>query len=55
MQISREKLNELTELIEDSVSYFCDNEQVSGELAWTILECLSVAKQAELKGLVTSA
>ena len=50
MQISKEKLNELTELIEDSVSYFCDNEQVSGELAWTILECLSVAKQAELKG-----
>ena len=55
MQISKEKLNELTELIEDSVQYFCDNEQVSGELAWTVLECLAVAKQAELKGLVTAA
>ena len=48
-------MTELRELVEDSVQYFCDNEQVSGELAWTVLECLAVAKQAELKGLVTSA
>ena len=54
MNISREKLDELTGLLEDTLEYFCDQEQVSGELAWTITECLAVAKQAEIKGLVTA-
>ena len=54
MEISREKAQELRELLEDTIEYFCDNEQVSGELAWTITECLAVAKQAELKGLVVA-
>ena len=54
MQITREQLKELTDLIEDSVEYFCDQEMVSGELAWTIVETLGTAKLAELKGLVTS-
>ena len=50
MQISRPQLSELTEVIEDTIEYYCDKEQVSGELAWTILECLATAKLAELKG-----
>ena len=54
VEISKEKAHELRELVEDTIEYFCDNEQVSGELAWTITECLAVAKQAELKGLVTA-
>ena len=54
MKISREKLNELTEVIEDTVAYACDHEQISGEMAWKVIECLSIAKQAELSGLVTS-
>ena len=54
MEISREKAQELRELLEDTIEYFCDNERVSGELAWTITECLAVAKQAELKGLVVA-
>ena len=54
LAISREKAQELRELLEDTIEYFCDNEQVSGELAWTITECLAVAKQAELKGLVVA-
>ena len=54
MEISREKAQELRELLEDTIEYFCDNERVSGELAWTIVECLAVAKQAELKGLVVA-
>ena len=54
LEISREKAQELRELLEDTIEYFCDNEQVSGELAWTITECLAVAKQAELKGLVVA-
>jgi len=54
LEISREKAQELRELLEDTIEYFCDNEQVSGELAWTITECLAIAKQAELAGLVAA-
>ena len=50
--ISREQLNELTELIEDSVQYICDQEMISGEKAWAIIECLAIAKQAELNGTI---
>ena len=55
MHISHDQLSELTEVIEDTVEYFCDKEQVSGELAWTVLECLAQAKQAELKGELAAA
>ena len=54
MKISREQLQELTEVIEDTVEYACDQECISGEMAWKVIECLAVAKQAELAGLVTS-
>ena len=54
MEISREKARELRELLEDTIEYFCDKEQVSGELAWTVAECLAVAKQHELKGLLAA-
>ena len=50
MNISKEKLNELTEIIEDTVEYACDKWMLSGQLAWSVIECLAVAKQAELKG-----
>ena len=50
MQISPEKLDELTSIIEDTVEYACDQWMLSGELAWSVLECLAVAKQAEIKG-----
>lgn len=55
MQIDKEVLQELTEVIEDTISYACDLHQLSGEKVWAIMECLAVAKQAELKGeLVTT-
>ncbi len=54
MEISREQLNELTEVIEDTVEYACDQWMISGEKAWAVLECLAIAKQAEIAGLVTS-
>ena len=47
MEISREQLQELTEVIEDTVEYACDKEMISGQKAWAIIECLAVAKQAE--------
>lgn len=55
MQISHDQLNELTEVIEDTIEYFCDQQQVSGELVWTVLQCLSTAKLAELKGELATA
>ena len=55
MRISKDQLTELTEIIEDTIEYFCDKEQVSGELAWTVLECLATAKIAELKGELATA
>ena len=50
MEISRDQLDELTGVIEDTIEYYCDKEQVSGELAWTVLECLATAKLAEMRG-----
>jgi len=50
MNISRPQLNTITETLEDTVEYLCDQETLSGELVWTILECLATAKIAELKG-----
>ena len=55
MHISGPQLRELQEVIEDTIEYFCDQQQVSGELAWTVLECLATAKIAELKGALASA
>ena len=54
MQISGSQLTELTEVIEDTIEYFCDKETVSGELAWTVISCLAEAKIAEMKGEVTA-
>ena len=54
MHISTEQLTELTEIIEDTTEYFCDKEQVSGQLAWTCIECLATAKLAELNGEITT-
>jgi hypothetical protein len=55
MDITREQLDELTSVIEDTVEYACDQQMLSGELAWTVIECLAVAKQAELKGELAAA
>ena len=54
--ISREFVNELQEVVEDSIEYtireFAHNgELISGESAWKILEALAVAKQAEFQGM----
>ena len=55
MNITREQLKELTEVIEDTIEYACDKEQISGELAWTVVESLATAKLAELRGELASA
>ena len=50
MEISKEKLQELIEITEDTVQYFCDTHQASGQLVWTCIESLAIAKLAELDG-----
>ncbi len=55
MNISHDQLKELTEVIEDTIEYFCDQEQVSGELAWTCIEALAAAKLIEMSGVLASA
>ena len=52
MEISREQSQEIQEVIEDTIQYFCDHHTVSGEVAWILIECLATAKLAELKGEV---
>lgn len=54
MHISHEQLSELTEVIEDTVEYFCDKERVSGEMIWLVVEALATAKIAELNGALAS-
>ena len=54
MKISREKHDELRALLEDTIEYFCDENMVSGQVAWTITECLAIAKQAELDGALAA-
>lgn len=55
MDISRDQLHELTSVIEDTVEYACDQQTLSGELAWTVLQCLATAKLAELQGELAAA
>ena len=50
MSIKRSVMNELRETVEDSVEYICDENMVSGEVAWTIVAALAAAKLAEMRG-----
>ena len=40
---------ELRELLEDTVEYFCDQNMISGELTWLVVQTLAEAKIYELK------
>ena len=48
--IDRSKALELKELIEDTVEYFCDENMVSGELAYIMVQALTEAKLAQFRG-----
>ena len=54
MITDRDTLNSLQQLQEDTAEYFCDqNFPMSGELYWTMVECLATAKLAKIRGEVT--
>lgn len=50
MEMTREQLTELTSLFEDTAEFYCDDNLISGQKLWTVLECLATAKLAELNG-----
>ena len=50
MIISQEQLQELTEVFEDTAEFYCDDNLMSGQKLWTVLECLAATKLAELNG-----
>ena len=50
--LDRNKFNELKEIIEDSVEFFCDENMISGELAYIIVETIAEAKLAQFRGLI---
>ena len=50
--LDREVHKDIVEAIEDTVEYACDHHMLSGELVWTVVECLAMAKIAQLKGEV---
>ena len=50
MELTRTELAEITELLEDTVEHYCDQNIISGQKLWTVVECLATAKLAELNG-----
>ena len=52
MNITTEQHSQLIELLEDTVSYYCDENRLSGEMVYTIIEAYSAAKVAQLRGEV---
>jgi hypothetical protein len=55
MMITHETHKELFELQEDIAEYFTDEHfPMSGEVYWTVVECIATAKLAELRGQLAS-
>ena len=55
--VSPDLVTEVQELLEDTCEYICREEfnagnPLSGETYWKIVECLAIAKQAEMQGIV---
>ena len=50
ISLNQETHQQLKEIIEDSVEFYCDENMVSGELTWIVIQCLAEAKIAQLRG-----
>lgn len=48
--LTAETHQDYIDLIEDVTAYFCQENMVSGETCWNILECYSTAKVLEFSG-----
>jgi len=45
--ITKANLDEITGTLEDTVEHLCKELQLSGQLVWTVAECLATAKLSE--------
>ncbi|QGT54274.1 hypothetical protein b3_0016 [Synechococcus phage B3] len=55
MKITTETHQELFELQEDMASHFTtEHFPISGEAYWAVVECIAIAKLAELRGQLDS-
>lgn len=54
MNINCDQLHELLHVLEDAVEYYCDQQQVSGEVAWTYVHRLSYGKLLDFNGAITA-
>ena len=55
MKITTDTHQELFELQEDMAIHFTDEHfTLSGEAYWTVVECIAIAKLAELRGQLDS-
>ena len=50
--LDREAHQELNELLEDTIAHFCQENMISGELAWLVTQCFATAKVEQFKGNV---
>jgi len=50
--LNREVAHEIRETIEDTVQYLCDENMISGELMWIVVQTVAQAKIAQFKGEV---
>lgn len=50
MEITRDQLIDINELISDTAEYYCNENMMSGEKFYTVLECYATAKLAEIRG-----
>ena len=48
--VNIDTVNELNDLLEDTIAYFCQENMVSGEMAWILTETVATAKIEDFKG-----
>ena len=48
--LDRDAHQELHELLEDTIEFFCDEHMISGELSWLVTQCYATAKVEQFKG-----
>jgi len=55
--LNPQDVNDLTEMLEDTVAYFCqqvaeEGRLISGQTAYLLMECFAATKGAEFQGLL---
>lgn len=48
--LDQENHKELTDVLEDTIQWWCNHNRISGELAWLVTQSLATAKLEMFKG-----